>query len=84
MTMTELKKSPSIATLEDVQHDLGTLRNDISRLSKEVSDYLSTSGRKAFRDANQRLDDAVRERPFTAVAIAAALGLLCGVMFWRR
>jgi ElaB/YqjD/DUF883 family membrane-anchored ribosome-binding protein len=42
------------------------------------------SGRKALLDANQRLDDAVRERPFAAVAIAAALGFLCGVMFWRR
>jgi ElaB/YqjD/DUF883 family membrane-anchored ribosome-binding protein len=84
MTMTELEKSPSITTLEDVQRDLGTLRNDISRLSREVSGYLSTSGRKALRNTNQRLDDAVRERPFAAVAIAAALGLLCGVMFWRR
>jgi ElaB/YqjD/DUF883 family membrane-anchored ribosome-binding protein len=54
------------------------------RLSRRVSDHLSAGGRKPLRDANQRLDDTVRERPFAAVAIAAALGLLCGVMFWRR
>jgi ElaB/YqjD/DUF883 family membrane-anchored ribosome-binding protein len=84
MTTTDLPKSPSITTLEDVQRDLGALRNDISRLSREVTSYVSTSGRKAFHDANQRLDDAIRERPFAAVGIAAAFGFLCGLMFWRR
>ena len=56
MDITDQQKSPSIAvaTLEDVQRDLGALRNDVSRLSKEVSGYLSETGRKAFRDANEQ------------------------------
>ena len=86
MTMTEPQKSPSIAvaTLEDVQRDLGALRNDVSRLSKEVSSYVSETSRKAVRDANEQLEDAVRERPLVSIAIAAGLGLLFGAMFWRR
>ena len=84
MTMTDLQQSPSITTLEDVQRDVGVLRDDISRLSREVSRYLTTTSRRALSDANQRLDDAVRDRPFVAVAIAAGLGLLFGAIFWRR
>jgi ElaB/YqjD/DUF883 family membrane-anchored ribosome-binding protein len=84
MSMTDLQQSPSITTLEDVQRDVGALRDDISRLSREVSHYLTTTSRKALSDANQRLDDAVRDRPFVAVAIAAGLGLLFGAIFWRR
>ncbi len=84
MTMTDLQQPPSITTLEDVQRDVGALRDDISRLSREVSHYLTTTSRKAFSDANQRLNDAVRDRPFVAVAIAAGLGLLFGAIFWRR
>lgn len=84
MTMTEQQKSPSIAPLEDVQRDLVELRKDVSRLSKEVSAYVSDTGRQALRNANERLEDAVRERPFLAVAIAGGLGLLFGAVFWRR
>ena len=49
MDITDQQKSPSIAvaTLEDVQRDLGALRNDVSRLSKEVSSYVSETSRKA-------------------------------------
>ena len=86
MDITDQQKSPSIAvaTLEDVQRDLGALRNDVSRLSKEVSSYVSETSRKAVRDANEQLEDAVRERPLVAIAIAAGLGLLFGAIFWRR
>ncbi len=78
------QKSPSIAPLEDVQRDLVELRKDVSRLSKEVSAYVSDTGRQALRNANERLEDAVRERPILAVAIAGGLGLLFGAVFWRR
>jgi ElaB/YqjD/DUF883 family membrane-anchored ribosome-binding protein len=60
------------------------LRNDVSRLTQEMTKYLSESGRKALRNVNTRLDDAVRERPLAAVAIAAGLGFLCGAVVWRR
>ena len=86
MDITDQQKSPSVAvaTLEDVQRDLGALRNDVSRLSKEVSAYVSETGRKAIRDANEQFEDAVRERPLVAIAIAAGLGLLFGAIFWRH
>jgi hypothetical protein len=84
MTMAELPKSPSITTLDDVQRDLGALRNDVTRLSKELSNYISDSSRKALRTANDQLEDAIRERPFAAVATAAGFGLLCAAIFWRR
>ncbi len=86
MDITDQQKSPStaVATLEDIQRDLGALQNDVSRLSKEVSSYVSETGRKAFRDANEQFEDAVRERPLVAISIAAGLGLLFGAIFWRR
>jgi len=72
------------ATVEDVQRDLVALRNDVSRLTQEVTNYVSKTGRQAVRDVNQQLEDAVRERPFAAVSIAAGLGLLVGAIFLRR
>ena len=84
MTMTEQEKSPSIAPVGDVQRDLSALRNDVSRLTREVTDYLSKSGRQAARDASDQLEGAVRERPLMAIAIAMGVGLLCGAIFWRR
>ena len=74
MTMTDLQQSPSITT------PVGALRDDISRLSRD----LTKTSRKALSDANQRLNDTVRDRPFVAVAITAGLGLLFGTIFWRR
>jgi hypothetical protein len=58
MTATEQQKSPPIAPLEDVQRDLVELRKDVSRLSKEVSSYVSDTGRQALRNANERLSFA--------------------------
>jgi len=78
--------SPPIAApaVEDIQRDLVALRNDVSRLTQQVTDYVSKTGRQAVRDVNEQLEDAVRERPFAAVTIAAGLGLLFGAIFWRR
>ena len=78
--------SPPIAApaVEDIQRDLVALRNDVSRLTQQVTDYVSKTGRQAVRDVNEQLEDTVRERPFAAVTIAAGLGLLFGAIFWRR
>jgi ElaB/YqjD/DUF883 family membrane-anchored ribosome-binding protein len=79
------QESPSlaVATVEDVRRDLEALRNDVSRLSQELTRYVSKRGRKAFRDANEQLEDAVRERPLVAVAIAMGLGVVCGAILRR-
>ncbi len=77
--------APPVATVEDVQRDLRLLREDVARLTQEMTNYVSKTGRKAIRDANEQLEDAVRERPIAAVAIAMGLGFLCGAAaFWRR
>jgi ElaB/YqjD/DUF883 family membrane-anchored ribosome-binding protein len=79
------QESPSlaVATVEDVRRDLEALRNDVSRLSQELTNYVSKTGRKALRDANEQLEDAVRERPLVAVAIAMGLGVVCGAILRR-
>jgi ElaB/YqjD/DUF883 family membrane-anchored ribosome-binding protein len=77
--------TPPVATVEDVQRDLRLLRDDVARLTQEMTNYVSKTGRKAIRDANEQLEDVVRERPIAAVAIAMGLGFLCGAAaFWRR
>jgi ElaB/YqjD/DUF883 family membrane-anchored ribosome-binding protein len=73
--------TPPVATVEDVQRNLRLLREDVARLTQEMTNYVSKTG----RDANEQLEDAVRERPIAAVAIAMGLGFLCGAAaFWRR
>jgi hypothetical protein len=74
MTMTE-QQSPSIAPLEDVQRDLGALRNDVFRLTQAVTNYVNASGRKAFRDANERVDAAVASVHSSRSALPWASGL---------
>jgi hypothetical protein len=66
------QESPPLAaaTVDDVQRDLVALRNDVSRLSQQLTDYVGTTGRKIARDTSQQLEHAVRERPLTAVAVA--------------
>ncbi len=88
MTMTDQRRSPAkaTATMEDLQRDLQAMRNDVSRLTQEVTNYLSVSGSKALREVKARIspvEGAVRERPFTAVAMAMGLGFLFGAI-WRR
>ena len=67
--------SPPVAApaVEDIQRDLVALRKDVSRLTQQVTDYVSKTGSQAVRDVNEQLEDAVRERPFLAVATAAGL-----------
>ena len=78
-------RTPPVATVEHVQRDLRLLREDVARLTQEMTNYVSKTGRKAIRDVNEQLEDAVRERPIAAVAIAMGLGFLCGAAaFWRR
>src|SRR6266699_5032205 len=72
-------------TIEDIQRDLQAVRDDVSRLSREVTNLLSVTGSKALREVKAQmspLEDAVRERPFATLAIALGLGFLFGAI-WR-
>jgi ElaB/YqjD/DUF883 family membrane-anchored ribosome-binding protein len=43
------------ATLEDIQRDLQTLRNDMSRLGGQVSELLSNGGGEALAQIKERV-----------------------------
>jgi ElaB/YqjD/DUF883 family membrane-anchored ribosome-binding protein len=56
------------ATMEDIQHDLQAMRDDISRLAQQMAGLLSVTGGEALREvkaqmsrAKKRLDGAVAE-----------------------
>ncbi len=85
--MTDQQRSVAKATgtIEDIQRDLQAVRDDVSRLSREVTNRLSVTGSKALREVKAQmspLEDAVRERPFATLAIALGLGFLFGAI-WR-
>ena len=74
---------------EDAKDDLAKLRAQVERLMEErvtpalagaadqVSDYANRA-RETIEDQADAISDTVRERPLTAVAIAAAAGYLIG------
>lgn len=96
----------------NVQGDLQTLRDDLSRLAETISGIASNRGNAAWRRARSSVDGAqtksqeavqeafgavrdvsdnfidavdqsLRRRPYTTLAIAAGLGFLLGTA-WRR
>jgi ElaB/YqjD/DUF883 family membrane-anchored ribosome-binding protein len=102
------------ATIEDIQADLQSLREDLSRLTDEIGDVLASRGAATWRTAKasikSSLDDAVAgaeakgdeaidavrsvsdalagaveeaiaRRPYPALALAAAVGFFCGIVF---
>ena len=74
---------------DDAKDELAKLRAQVERLMEErvtpalagaadqVSDYASRA-RETIEDQADAISDTVRERPLTAVAIAAAAGYLIG------
>ena len=73
-------------TVEDIQRDLQLVRDDVSRLAQQVASLLSVTGGQALREVKAQMspiEDAVRKRPFAAVAIALGLGFLFGAI-WRH
>jgi ElaB/YqjD/DUF883 family membrane-anchored ribosome-binding protein len=96
----------------DVQADLESLRNDIRRLTEQISDIVTAKGTAAWGRARSNIEgvvsdattkgqeavDAVREvgdnvvdaidqslkkRPYTTLALAVGIGFLFGAT-WRR
>jgi ElaB/YqjD/DUF883 family membrane-anchored ribosome-binding protein len=96
----------------DVQADLESLRNDVRRLTEQISDIVTSKGTAAWSRARSNIEgvvsdattkgqeavDAVREvgdnvvdaideslkkRPYTTLALAVGIGFLFGAT-WRR
>jgi len=74
-----------VVKIENMQRDLQAVRDDVSRLTQQMTNLVSLTGSKALREVKEQispLEDAVRERPFAALAVAVGLGFLFGAI-WR-
>ena len=82
----------------DLQKDLQMLRDDFSRLAQQVADIVANRGTAAWQRARSGVDDvmsdaqdksreavdeSIKNRPYTTLAIAIGLGFLFGTT-WRR
>jgi len=79
---------------DNVQADIDALRDDVAKLARRFSDLLSSKGSSALQQAKSGIDDtgeeltdalndAVKTRPLTTLAMAAGLGFVLGAV-WRR
>jgi ElaB/YqjD/DUF883 family membrane-anchored ribosome-binding protein len=107
----EMGRAASAAS-DDLQKDLQALREDLGRLTEEVSAIVTDKSNAAWRRAKtsadsvmsdaqakgqeavaavrdvsnhfaDAVDESIKNRPYTTLAIAAGIGLLLG-MSWRR
>jgi ElaB/YqjD/DUF883 family membrane-anchored ribosome-binding protein len=110
-TAADIDKAASAAG-RDVQDDLQSMRDDITKLGQQLADILSTRGNAAWQRARsnvegvlsdaqatgqeavdavrevgdnviEAIDESLKQRPYTTLAIAAAIGFLLGAT-WRR
>jgi ElaB/YqjD/DUF883 family membrane-anchored ribosome-binding protein len=100
------------AGARDIQADLVALRDDVARLTNQITDIFATKGTASWQrpksdldgvisDAGEKgreaigavhevggnvvdaVDKSLKQRPYTALALAVGLGFLFGVI-WRR
>ena len=100
------------AGVRDIQADLVGLRDDVVRLTHQITDIFATKGTASWQRAKSDLggvisdagekgreaigavrevggnvvdavDKSLKQRPYTALALAAGLGFLFGAI-WRR
>jgi ElaB/YqjD/DUF883 family membrane-anchored ribosome-binding protein len=105
--VTETRRAASAAS-GDIQADLEALRQDVSRLTGEIADIMSSKGGVAWdrakanveglvSDATAKgqdavdavrevsdnmigaLDESLKKRPYTTLAIAVGIGFLLGI-----
>ena len=82
----------------DLQKDLQMLRDDFSRLAQQMADIVANRGNAAWQRARSGVDDvmsdaqdkgreavdeSIKNRPYTTLAMAIGLGFLFGAT-WRR
>ena len=100
------------AGAKDIQEDLESLRDDVTRLTQQLAGIVAKQGNKAWGRAKSQaggvvsdvqemgmeavgavrevgdnvvdaIDESLRKRPYTTLAIAAGIGFLFGAT-WRR
>jgi ElaB/YqjD/DUF883 family membrane-anchored ribosome-binding protein len=84
--VTELLGGKSDEVIEDVKQRVGRLRESIDSAISEVGTGSRTAMRDAkdgLKDFGETLEDTLRERPFTMLALAVGLGVVVGST-WRR
>jgi ElaB/YqjD/DUF883 family membrane-anchored ribosome-binding protein len=98
--------------LNDLQSDIQTLKDDLSRVTSQVADIMAAKGATAWEQAKSNIDgvvseatqkskdaanavreigdsvadtieDSVKTKPYTTLALAVGLGFICGLT-WRR
>jgi ElaB/YqjD/DUF883 family membrane-anchored ribosome-binding protein len=96
----------------DIQDDLAALRDDVTKLTQQLSDIISTRGNAAWQKAKSNIggviqdaeskgmeavgavrevgdnmvdaiDESLKKRPYTTLALAVGIGFLFGAT-WRR
>jgi ElaB/YqjD/DUF883 family membrane-anchored ribosome-binding protein len=96
----------------DIQADLQSLRNDVRRLTDQISDIVTSKGNAAWSRARSNIegvvsdattkgqeavdavrdvgdnvvdavDESLKKRPYTTLALAVGIGFLFGAT-WRR
>lgn len=80
---------PSANSVAELQHTAHDAMSDVGSRGRELLDRAGQSAGNAYGVARKgtvngagQAWDFVRERPYTAVAIAAGLGVLVGGLLW--
>jgi ElaB/YqjD/DUF883 family membrane-anchored ribosome-binding protein len=100
------------AAAGDIQDDLESLRDDVTRLTQQIAGIVTGKGNQAWQRAKSSvegvisdaeakgmeavgavrevgdnvvdaIDESLKKRPYTTLALAAAIGFVFGAM-WRR
>jgi ElaB/YqjD/DUF883 family membrane-anchored ribosome-binding protein len=79
----EAEKMISGSAGEATQGALGALQEKYENLQEQLSEVYATAKKKLVAGAKYT-DETIRENPYQAMAVAAGLGLLVGVLLGRR
>lgn len=75
------------ATAGQAGDKIATARSRAEQSVQDAKSRLTVAGHKAgehYRDATREADQYVHENPWTAISVAAGVGLLIGVMLARK
>lgn len=78
-----LLKDTARAGNERLEASRERLRGELTHLRERLSDLEARAGARLESTAN-RTDAAVHSHPYTAMGVAAAIGLLAGLLIGRR